>query len=82
MAPFTDRSGVAQPLHPQLRLKQQLFRLAAVTGTEEKYLVSDYGGSRLLSAEKLLSRKRLHLVLIVTFIGPCFEDNGRYRSRA
>ena len=29
-------SGEAQPLHPQLRLKQHLFRLATVTGTGEK----------------------------------------------
>ena len=30
-------SGEAQPLHPQLRLKQHFLRLATVTGTGEKF---------------------------------------------
>lgn len=37
-------SGVPQPLHLQLRLKQQQLRLVTVTGAGRKNLMFDYEG--------------------------------------
>ena len=36
--------ALSASVQPHLRLKQQELRLATGTGTEEKYLVSDYMG--------------------------------------
>ena len=58
-------TGAIQPLHLQLRLRRQRFRLVTETGIGKKNLVSDYRGTRdgLRTATNVGVKKKLRMLM-------------------